>query len=188
LGLVIAAFIGATVAVLDVVPARAAPTATSTSTAPPSSVQPTVPPGPTYPPVTVLRSTPVRGPVVDPWRPPSTPYGPGNRGVDVGTRPGALVVSPADGTVSFAGAVGNSRFVVVASTDGIRITVGFLASVRVRTGQVVRRGQPIGTAGARVHIGARIGEDYVDPTPLFSHGPPHVRLVPVPGSSPPRLS
>jgi murein DD-endopeptidase MepM/ murein hydrolase activator NlpD len=124
---------------------------------------------------------------VDPWRPPATPYGPGNLGVDVGSTPGAVALSPADGIVSFAGAVGNSRFVVVASADGIRITVGFLASVRVRTGQIVRRGQPIGTAGTSVHIGARIGEEYVDPTPLFSGGPPHVRLVPVEGSPRPRL-
>jgi septal ring factor EnvC (AmiA/AmiB activator) len=133
----------------------------------------------------VVRSTPIRGPIVDPWRPPSTPYGPGNLGVDIGARAGAIVVSPADGVISFAGAVGNSRFVVVASSDGIRITVGFLVTVRVRTGQIVRRGQPIGTAGRSVHVGARIGDDYVDPTPLFSGGPPHVRLVPT-GSSPPR--
>ena len=137
---------------------------------------PTVPP-PAYPPVTVKRTSPVRGPIVDPWRPPSTPYGPGNRGIDIGTVPGAAVVSPADGIVTFAGAVGDARFVVVESPDGIRITVGFLAAVTVRTGQKVRRGQSIGRAGTSVHVGARIGDDYLDPTPLFSGGPPHVRLI-----------
>ena len=134
-------------------------------------------PQPTYPPVTVKRTTPVRGPIVDPWRPPSTPYGPGNRGIDIGTVPGAAVVSPADGLITFAGMVGDSRFVVVESPDGIRITIGFLASVSVRSGQTVRRGQPIGRAGTSVHIGARVGDDYLDPTPLFSGGPPHVRLI-----------
>lgn len=134
-------------------------------------------PPPTYPPITVKRTTPVRGPIVDPWRPPTTPYGPGNRGIDIGTVPGAVVVSPADGLVTFAGMVGDSRFVVVESTDGIRITIGFLAAVGVRSGQTVRRGQAVGRAGASVHVGARVGDDYLDPTPLFSGGPPHVRLI-----------
>ena len=164
-------------------PATTAPTRTllTTSTVPltPAATTdppPTVPP-PAYPPVTVKRTSPVRGPIVDPWRPPSTPYGPGNRGIDIGTVPGAAVVSPADGIVTFAGAVGDARFVVVESPDGIRITVGFLAAVTVRTGQKVRRGQSIGRAGTSVHVGARIGDDYLDPTPLFSGGPPHVRLI-----------
>ena len=140
---------------------------------------PTTLPPPTYPPVTVKRTTPVRGPIVDPWRPPTTPYGPGNRGIDIGTVPGAVVVSPADGVVTFAGMVGDSRFVVVQSADGIRITIGFLAAVRVRSGQTERRGQAIGRAGTSVHVGARVDDDYLDPTPLFSGGPPHVRLIAV---------
>lgn len=142
-----------------------------------TTVGPTTVPPPTYPPVTVKRTTPVRGPIVDPWRPPSTHYGPGNRGIDIGTVPGAVVVSPADGLVTFAGTVGDARFVVVESPDGVRITIGFLAAVRVRSGQTVRRGQVIGRAGKSVHVGARVGDDYLDPTPLFSGGPPHIRLI-----------
>ena len=166
--------------------APATKAASSPTTLPTTTVLPPVSVPPTYPPVTVVRTTPVHGPIVDPWRPPKGPYGAGNRGVDLGATPGAVVVSPADGVVTFAGAVGSSRFVVVASSDGIRITVGFLATVSVRTGQGVRRGQRIGTAGASVHVGARIGDEYVDPTPLFSGGPPHVHLVPVPGDAPRR--
>ena len=150
------------------------PTAVVTTTI---AAPPTLPP-PTYPPVTVKRTTPVRGPIVDPWRPPTTPYGPGNRGIDLGTVPGAVVIAPADGVVTFAGMVGDARFVVVASPDGIRITIGFLATVGVRSGQMVRRGQVIGRAGTSVHVGARVGDDYLDPTPLFSGGPPHIRLIP----------
>ena len=156
------------------------PVAVTTARAAPTTVAaPTTLPPPTYPPVTVKRTTPVRGPIVDPWRPPTTPYGPGNRGIDIGTVPGAIVVSPADGVVTFAGMVGDSRFVVVQSADGIRITIGFLAAVRVRSGQTVRRGQAIGRAGTSVHVGARVDDDYLDPTPLFSGGPPHVRLIAV---------
>ena len=147
---------------------------TATTRAPTTSRPP-----PTYPPVTVLRSAPVRGVIVDPWRPPANPYAAGNRGIDVSSVPGSAVLSPADGMVTFAGAVGTSRFVVIGSSDGIRVTLGFLASVTVRTGQSVRRGQVVGRALASVHIGARVGDDYVDPTPLFASGPPHVRLVPV---------
>ena len=160
-----------------------APTTTPTTRPPPTRPPPTRPPPtrppPTYPPVTVLRSAPVRGVIVDPWRPPPNPYAAGNRGIDVSSVPGSAVLAPADGTVTFAGAVGTSRFVVIGSSDGIRITLGFLASVTVRTGQSVRRGQVVGRALASVHIGARVGEDYVDPSPLFASGPPHVRLVPV---------
>ena len=152
---------------------------TTALAAPTTLAPPTTLPPPTYPPVTVKRTTPVRGPIVDPWRPPTTPYGPGNRGIDIGTVPGAVVVSPADGVVTFAGMVGDSRFVVVQSADGIRITIGFLAAVRVRSGQTVRRGQAIGRAGTSVHVGARVDDDYLDPTPLFSGGPPHVRLIAV---------
>ena len=147
-------------------------TMVTTTIAAPSTLPP-----PTYPPVTVKRTTPVRGPIIDPWRPPTTPYGPGNRGIDIGTAPGAVVVAPADGVVTFAGLVGDARFVVVESPDGIRITIGFLAAVRVRSGQMVRRGQVIGRAGTSVHVGARVGDDYLDPTPLFSGGPPHIRLI-----------
>ena len=170
-------------------PTATAPTATAPTAStvpltpvatpdPPTALVPTTVPPPPYPQITVKRTTPVRGPIVDQWRPPSTPYGPGNRGIDIGTVPGAAVVSPADGLVTFAGAVGDARFVVVESPDGIRITVGFLAAVTVRTGQKVRRGQAIGRAGTSVHVGARVGDDYLDPTPLFSGGPPHVRLIP----------
>lgn len=88
-----------------------------------------------------------------------------------------MVVAPADGVVTFAGLVGDARFVVVESPDGIRITIGFLAAVRVRSGQMVRRGQVIGRAGTSVHVGARVGDDYLDPTPLFSGGPPRIRLI-----------
>lgn len=153
---------------------------TTVASAPSTTRPPTATrPPPAYPSVTVLRSAPVRGVVVDPWRPPADPYAAGNRGIDVSAVPGSSVLSPADGTVTFAGAVGPSRFVVIGSADGIRITLGFLASVTVRTGQSVRRGQVVGRALESVHIGARVGDDYVDPTPLFASGPPHVRLVPV---------
>ena len=43
---------------------------------------------------------PVAGAIVDPFRPPQHPFGPGNRGVDYATEPGAAVAAAGDGRSS----------------------------------------------------------------------------------------
>lgn len=123
---------------------------------------------------------PVDGSIVDAFRPPSTPYGPGNRGVDFATAPGEPVRAAGDGEVVFAGSVGLSRHVVVLHPDGLRTSYSFLASVSVRRGDEVRRGDTVGIAAARVHFGVRAGDDlYLDPSLLLDGRPPPVHLVPV---------
>lgn len=119
----------------------------------------------------VTYQAPVPGPIVDPYRPPSTPYGPGNRGIDYATTPGEPVAAPADGVVTFAGAVAGGLHVVVLHRDGIRTSMSFLASVLVARDQQVVAGQTVGRAGSRLHFGARRGEVYLDPGTLF--GPDH---------------
>ncbi|MCU1448171.1 MAG: peptidase [Acidimicrobiales bacterium] len=122
---------------------------------------------------------PVDAPVTDPFRPPATPYGAGNRGLDYGTRPGTAVGAAADGEVVFAGQVGGTLHVVVLHGDGIRTSYSYLSAVRVLRGDTVRQGQVIGTTGAQpFHFGARAGDAYVDPALLFATGPPEVHLVP----------
>src|SRR3954453_22287192 len=122
---------------------------------------------------------PVAAPVADPFRPPSSAYGPGNRGIDYATAPGTEVRASADGEVVFAGQVGGTLHVVVLHGDGIRTSYSFLSSIRVHRGDHVRQGQVLGTTGAQpFHFGARAGEAYVDPALLFSTGPPQVHLVP----------
>src|SRR5436305_4746367 len=122
---------------------------------------------------------PVAAPVADPFRPPSTPYGPGNRGVDYATVPGTQVKAAADGEVVFAGQVGGALHVVVLHGDGIRTSYSFLSSIRVQRGDRVTQGQVVGTTGPQpFHFGARAGDAYVDPALLFSIGPPAVHLVP----------
>lgn len=118
-------------------------------------------------PGTVAYRPPVPGPVIDPYRPPTTPYGPGNRGIDYATRPGETVGAAADGEVTFAGAVGGALHVVVLHADGIRTSLSFLAAVLVRRGQSVTAGQAVGLAGASLHFGARRGEAYLDPASLL---------------------
>ncbi|MBV9283175.1 MAG: M23 family metallopeptidase [Acidimicrobiia bacterium] len=122
---------------------------------------------------------PVSAPVADPFRPPSTPYGPGNRGIDYATAPGTEVRAAADGEVVFAGQVGGTLHVVLFHGDGIRTSYSFLASTRVQRGDTVHQGQVLGATSAQpFHFGARAGDAYVDPALLFTTGPPRVRLVP----------
>ena len=118
---------------------------------------------------------PVVGTVVDPYRPPTTPYGPGNRGIDLASPPGSVVVAPADGVVTFAGQVGGRLFVVVLHADGVRTTMAQLATVTVTQGQRVSAGQQVGTSAGRIHFGARVGTQYIDPSLLLATG--RVRLV-----------
>lgn len=121
---------------------------------------------------------PVDGPVVDRFRPPATPYGAGNLGVDYATAPGTPVRAAAGGEVVFAGPVGGTLHVVVLHADGVRTSYSFLAAVAVARGQLVGPGAPIATAGVGVHFGARVGDAYLDPVVLLAAGPPRVRLVP----------
>ncbi|MGH9178811.1 MAG: peptidoglycan DD-metalloendopeptidase family protein [Acidimicrobiales bacterium] len=138
-----------------------------------------VPPAVAQVPEAVTYQPPVDGAVVDGFRPPPTPYGPGNRGVDYATAPSEPVRAAAAGVVAFAGRVGLGRHVVVLHPDGIRTSYSFLASVGVGRGQRVVAGQPVGTSGASLHFGARAGEAYLDPLVLLAGGAPaEVRLVP----------
>ena len=120
---------------------------------------------------------PVAGPVTDPFRPPATPYGPGNRGIDYATHPGEVVRAAATGEVVFAGAVGNALHVVVLHADGIRTSYSFLRSVGVARGNQVGKGDVVGTAASSLHFGARAGTAYIDPAVLLA-GDTRVHLIP----------
>jgi len=121
---------------------------------------------------------PVDAPVVDGFRAPAGPYGPGNRGLEYDTQPGQVVRAAAPGSVVFAGMVAGERHVTVLHDDGRRSSYSFLASIDVSTGQVVADGAPIGTAGELLHVGVREGDVYVDPAALFGTEVRSVRLVP----------
>ena len=128
-------------------------------------------PPPTYRP-------PVDAPVSDPFRAPSSPYGPGNRGLEYDTAPGTEVRAAADGRVTFAGSVAGARHVTVLHPDGLRTTASYLATIAVVVGQEVAQGDLLGTTEGRLHFGARSGDAYLDPASLFVEGPPQVWLVP----------
>ncbi len=115
--------------------------------------------------------------MVDAFRPPAHVGAPGNRGLEYATRPGTAVRSAAPGVVLFAGRVGSGRHVTVAHPDGVRTSYSFLRTVAVAAGERVESGDILGTTGASLHFGARIGEAYVDPAVLLG-ATVRARLVP----------
>lgn len=125
-------------------------------------------------------SPPVDAPISDPFRPPTTPYGPGNRGIEYATPAGTTVRAAADGTLVFAGVVAARRWVTIRHDDGVRTTYGPLDDFLVGLGSNVRRGDPIGVTSGALLFTARVGDAYIDPASLFNGGPPRVHLVPEP--------
>jgi hypothetical protein len=118
---------------------------------------------------------PVDGAVVHPFEEPASVYGAGHRGADLAAAAGTPVRAANDGVVSFAGDVAGTLHVTVAHAGGLRTSYSFLASVTVRTGQTVVRGDVLGATGgtgpdhdgAVLHLGLRVGDRYVDPMQLF---------------------
>jgi hypothetical protein len=131
---------------------------------------------------------PVDGAVVHPFDAPSSEYAAGHRGVDFAAAPGTPVRAANDGVVSFAGSVAGTLHVTIAHPGGLRTSYSFLASVGVREGQPVSRGDVVGLSGGVgtdhdghvLHLGLRVGDRYVDPMLLFrpSDLTKLVRLVP----------
>ncbi|HXF57834.1 MAG TPA: M23 family metallopeptidase, partial [Actinomycetota bacterium] len=118
---------------------------------------------------------PVLGPVLRPFEPPSTPFGAGHRGIDIGAPVGTPVRAAQAGVVAFAGAVAGSLFVSIDHADGVRTTYSWVSAVLVVPGQAVARGQVVartgqghpGSAPPHLHFGARLGDLYLDPMLLL---------------------
>lgn len=124
--------------------------------------------------------------VVRPFDPPARRWLAGHRGIDLGTTPGAAVLAPADGVVTFAGRVAGRPVVSLRHEGGLRSTyepvVGALG-----VGGVVRAGDVVGYVSTEpghcapavcLHWGALRGTTYVDPLSLL--GRPPIILLPVP--------
>jgi len=122
---------------------------------------------------------PVDAPVIDFFRPPSSRFGPGNRGLEYDTEHGQAVTAVADGEVVFAGRVGRHQFIVVAHDPELRSTYAFLDRITVVVGQTVVKGEAIATAEVGFHLTARRAGRYVDPM-IFLGQSWSVRLVVLP--------
>ena len=123
--------------------------------------------------------------VLQGFDPPAVVWGSGHRGVDLALPAGSPVLAAGDGTVAFAGVVAGRPVVSIDHADGVRTTYEPVEA-SVATGDVVARGQTIGTlrAGHRsdgadaLHWGARTGpKTYINPLRLLR--PAVIRLKPV---------
>lgn len=106
--------------------------------------------------------------VVRAFDPPAMPWLSGHRGVDLDAPIGSTVLSPADGTVIFAGTVVDREVVSVMHAGGLRSTYEPVTP-QVSTGQVVSAGQVLGVveeghSPGNLHWGARFEKnEYIDP-------------------------
>jgi murein DD-endopeptidase MepM/ murein hydrolase activator NlpD len=122
--------------------------------------------------------------VIARFDPPTSPYGPGHRGVDLLGHPGQAVRAALAGTVTYAGPLAG-RGVVVVSHGDTRTTYEPVVA-RVSVGEPVDQGSVIGSLQAFgshcspqvcLHWGWLRGETYLDPLRLVGAGP--VRLLPL---------
>jgi murein DD-endopeptidase MepM/ murein hydrolase activator NlpD len=122
-------------------------------------------------------------PIARAYLAPATPYAAGHRGIDIRAAEGAEIRAPADGVVHFAGVVVD-RPVLSIDHGGSVLSSYEPVETPLHEGEVVRRGQVIGTlraghcaSGACLHFGVRIDGDYVSPL-LFLGGQPRAVLLP----------
>ncbi len=125
-------------------------------------------------------SPPVDAAIIDPYRPPTCPWCPGNRGIEFASVAGDEVRAVLSGHVSFVGRVVSTNYVSIADASGRRLTYGGLGEMFVAMGERVLAGRVIGLAAGPLHFGVRRGDGYEDPSVVL-HGRPRARLVRVDG-------
>ena len=121
--------------------------------------------------------------VLRPFEAPASRYGPGHRGVDLASDEGRHVRAVAAGVVTHSGMVAGRGTVTVRHASGLESTYEPLED-RVVEGSVVAVGAVLGSLGtsehcvsdACLHLGARVGEEYLDPLLLLAR----VRIVLLP--------
>ncbi len=127
----------------------------------------------------VVYEEPVEANVTDWFRRPATDFGAGNRGWEYATTLGQPVTAVAAGVVAFAGPVAGRGVISIEHRDGIRSSLTGMQIIRVTAGDTVARGELIGTASRRLHLGFRRGGIYLDPADVLSVNL-HAVLVEIP--------
>ena len=124
----------------------------------------------------VAYRSPTTGVLVDGFRPPTSSWGPGNRGHEYSTAENWPVTASAVGVVLFAGPVGGALHVTVGHPDGLRTSYSFLAEIRVTAGEKVVVGATVGSSSGSFHFGVRTPDgSYMDPARLLGSA---LRLIP----------
>lgn len=122
--------------------------------------------------------------VVRPFDAPASPYGPGHRGIDLASAEGRPVRAVAPGVVTHSGMVAGRGTVTVRHSSGVESTYEPVES-RVDEDSVVAAGTVLGSLSTAehcasaepcLHLGARLGEEYLDPLLLLTR----VRIVLLP--------
>lgn len=125
--------------------------------------------------------------VVAPFEAPEHRYGPGHRGIDIAVASeGAEVRAVESGTIRFSGMVAGRGVVSVTHADGLISTYEPVLGV-LEPGTPVEAGELLGTIAGDattshcagtvcLHLGARRGEDYIDPLLLLGARGPSVLL------------
>lgn len=121
--------------------------------------------------------------VARPYLAPPTPYAAGHRGIDIRSAAGADVLAPDDGVVHFAGTVVDRPVLSISHSGGVMSSFEPVSTSLV-AGDAVRRGAAIGMvlpghcATPCLHLGARVGGEYVNPL-VFLGGVGWSVLLPV---------
>lgn len=114
---------------------------------------------------------------------PDSPYGAGNRGVDLRGAVGESVRAVATGTVTFVGTIAHVGVIVI--DHGHERSTYQPVDAVVRVGDAVGAGDRIGTLlgggshcleGACLHLGRKVGDTYLDPLALMET-PGQFRLI-----------
>lgn len=117
------------------------------------------------------------------FEPPLTPYGAGNRGVDIQTQPNIPVRAPQDGIVFFSGKISNIGIISI-NHNHLKTTYQPINSI-VKAGQTVKRNQIIGYVAETgshckprtcLHWGLIEEKRYLNPLSLFNS---KTRLLPL---------
>ncbi len=116
--------------------------------------------------------------VVHAFDPPDQPWLRGHRGVDLAAAVGQVVLTPTEGTVTFAGRLAGRGVVVVSHAGGLRSTFEPVDATVVR-GAGVNVGDSVGTLSATaghcapvacLHWGVLRGRTYLDPLSFVGRG------------------
>lgn len=123
--------------------------------------------------------------VTQPFVAPAHDYGPGHRGIDLAPLDGtaAVLVSPSDGVVAFAGDVAGRGIVTIDHGDGLVTTLEPVETT-LSPGSAVSRGEEVATLSVgghtqpgSIHFGVRLDGHYINPLLLLG-GVPRAVLLP----------